>query len=203
MQQRDATAAGAPRSSASRAVRLHRPAVVGPARPGLHQLARFAQPPWVRGVYFTSGTQEGSPIDRVMGSLSRSFGIERAMLAPQKSSGPQLLPHGAAARGGVSPNNAWPAPTSSSNAAATHCASRAVAAMMLVTVGPARGLGLQHDAEPRLPQGGRGPRRSRAPDPCRAARAGAEPGRGRARAAEPARHLEARPRTARATSRWR
>ena len=49
--------------------------------------SRFAQPPWVRGVYFTSGTQEGSPIDRVMGSLSRSFGIERAMLAPQKSSG--------------------------------------------------------------------------------------------------------------------
>src|SRR5262249_1709806 len=29
--------------------------------------SRFAQPPWVRGVYFTSGTQEGSPIDRVMG----------------------------------------------------------------------------------------------------------------------------------------
>jgi type VI secretion system protein ImpL len=49
--------------------------------------SRFAQPPWVRGVYFTSGTQEGSPIDRVMGSLARSFGIERAMLAPQKSSG--------------------------------------------------------------------------------------------------------------------
>ena len=49
--------------------------------------SRFAQPPWVRGVYFTSGTQEGSPIDRVMGSLARSFGLERAMLAPQKSSG--------------------------------------------------------------------------------------------------------------------
>jgi type VI protein secretion system component VasK len=64
--------------------------------------SRFAQPPWVRGVYFTSGTQEGSPIDRVMGSLSRSFGIERAMLAPQKSQRAQLLPHIAAARGGVS-----------------------------------------------------------------------------------------------------
>ncbi len=32
--------------------------------------------PRVRGVYFTSGTQEGSPIDRVMGSLGRSFGID-------------------------------------------------------------------------------------------------------------------------------
>ncbi|WP_399680292.1 type VI secretion system membrane subunit TssM [Xenophilus sp.] len=49
--------------------------------------SRFAQPPWVRGVYFTSGTQEGSPIDRVMGSLARSFGIERAILAPQRGSG--------------------------------------------------------------------------------------------------------------------
>lgn len=49
--------------------------------------SRFAQPPWVRGVYFTSGTQEGSPIDRVMGALSRRFGLERAVLAPQTSSG--------------------------------------------------------------------------------------------------------------------
>ena len=30
----------------------------------------------LRGVYFTSGTQEGSPIDRVMNSLSRSFGLQ-------------------------------------------------------------------------------------------------------------------------------
>lgn len=39
--------------------------------------------PRVRGVYFTSGTQEGSPIDRVMGALGRSFGIDaRAAAAP-------------------------------------------------------------------------------------------------------------------------
>ncbi len=38
----------------------------------------------VRGLYFTSGTQEGSPIDRVMGSLGRSFGIDAraAAIAP-------------------------------------------------------------------------------------------------------------------------
>ena len=37
----------------------------------------------VRGVYFTSGTQEGSPIDRVMGALGRSFGIDpRAAARP-------------------------------------------------------------------------------------------------------------------------
>ncbi len=41
----------------------------------------------LRGVYFTSGTQEGSPIDRVMGALARSFGIERRMLPPQAASG--------------------------------------------------------------------------------------------------------------------
>ncbi|MBC7938752.1 MAG: type VI secretion system membrane subunit TssM, partial [Chitinophagaceae bacterium] len=32
---------------------------------------------FVRGVYFTSGTQEGSPIDRVLGTLGRTFGIEQ------------------------------------------------------------------------------------------------------------------------------
>ncbi len=34
--------------------------------------------PMLRGVYFTSGTQEGSPIDRVLGTLARSFKLERA-----------------------------------------------------------------------------------------------------------------------------
>jgi type VI secretion system protein ImpL len=32
----------------------------------------------LRGVYYTSGTQEGNPIDRVLGALSRSFGLDRA-----------------------------------------------------------------------------------------------------------------------------
>ena len=35
--------------------------------------------PLLRGVYFTSGTQEGTPIDRVLGTLARTFGIERRM----------------------------------------------------------------------------------------------------------------------------
>jgi type VI secretion system protein ImpL len=37
--------------------------------------------PPMRGVYFTSGTQEGTPIDRVMGSLGRAFGLERPALS--------------------------------------------------------------------------------------------------------------------------
>jgi type VI secretion system protein ImpL len=36
----------------------------------------------LRGVYFTSGTQEGSPIDRVLGALARSFRLERAAGTP-------------------------------------------------------------------------------------------------------------------------
>jgi len=42
---------------------------------------RYEETPWVRGVYFTSGTQEGSPIDRVMATLANSFHI-RAMNLP-------------------------------------------------------------------------------------------------------------------------
>ncbi len=34
----------------------------------------------LRGVYFTSGTQEGSPIDRVMATLAASFGLDRKVL---------------------------------------------------------------------------------------------------------------------------
>ncbi len=33
--------------------------------------------PYLRGVYFTSGTQEGTPIDRLTTALSRSFGIDQ------------------------------------------------------------------------------------------------------------------------------
>ena len=36
--------------------------------------ARSTQRPLLRGVYFTSGTQEGTPIDRVLGTLARTFG---------------------------------------------------------------------------------------------------------------------------------
>lgn len=39
--------------------------------------SRYDTVPMVRGVYFTSGTQEGSPIDRMMASVSADFGLER------------------------------------------------------------------------------------------------------------------------------
>lgn len=43
--------------------------------------------PLLRGVYFTSGTQEGSPIDRVLGTLARTFNLQHKVLPPAVSSG--------------------------------------------------------------------------------------------------------------------
>jgi type VI secretion system protein ImpL len=41
----------------------------------------------LRGFYFISGTQEGTPIDRVLGSIARSYQLERAVIAPNRASG--------------------------------------------------------------------------------------------------------------------
>lgn len=48
---------------------------------------KYDEAPLVRGIYFTSGTQEGSPIDRVMGSLARAIGLGRKLMPPQAGSG--------------------------------------------------------------------------------------------------------------------
>jgi type VI secretion system protein ImpL len=48
---------------------------------------KFQVVPLLRGVYFTSGTQEGSPIDRVMGALARELGMERQLLPAQRPNG--------------------------------------------------------------------------------------------------------------------
>jgi type VI secretion system protein ImpL len=42
--------------------------------------------PYLRGVYMTSGTQEGTPIDRLTGALSRSFGIDQRRAATLRAS---------------------------------------------------------------------------------------------------------------------
>ncbi|MDB4982428.1 MAG: hypothetical protein JWM82_3180, partial [Myxococcales bacterium] len=41
--------------------------------------------PIMRGVYFTSGTQEGRPVDRVMKSMADAFGVRPRMAAPPPS----------------------------------------------------------------------------------------------------------------------
>ena len=38
--------------------------------------------PYLRGIYFTSGTQDGTPIDRLMSSVSSNFGFNREVMAP-------------------------------------------------------------------------------------------------------------------------
>jgi type VI secretion system protein ImpL len=40
----------------------------------------YAAPPLLRGVYLTSGTQEGTPIDRMMGAVARTFGVSAEQL---------------------------------------------------------------------------------------------------------------------------
>lgn len=51
--------------------------------------SRFKEKPLLRGVYFTSGTQEGMPFDRVMSALSRRFALRGRLPAdavPQQGS---------------------------------------------------------------------------------------------------------------------
>ncbi len=49
--------------------------------------SRFHESPNLRGVYLTSGTQEGTPIDRIMGNLMDSFDIDRQALSAMQTKG--------------------------------------------------------------------------------------------------------------------
>ncbi|RZI84083.1 MAG: type VI secretion system membrane subunit TssM [Rubrivivax sp.] len=54
---------------------------------------QFEQRPLLRGIYFTSGTQEGTPIDRVMGTLARAFGVERKVASLSGGKGKSFFLH--------------------------------------------------------------------------------------------------------------
>lgn len=41
---------------------------------------QYGSPLLLRGAYFTSGTQEGTPIDRMMGAVARTFGLDASRL---------------------------------------------------------------------------------------------------------------------------
>ncbi|MFE0752568.1 type VI secretion system membrane subunit TssM [Inquilinus sp. NPDC058860] len=43
--------------------------------------SRYTARPLLRGVYLTSGTQEGTPFDRLMGAMAQSFGLDRQQIA--------------------------------------------------------------------------------------------------------------------------
>lgn len=49
--------------------------------------SRFEIHPLVRGVYFTSGTQTGTPIDRILSGFAAGFGLGRQGLLPFKGTG--------------------------------------------------------------------------------------------------------------------
>ncbi|MCP4564484.1 MAG: type VI secretion system membrane subunit TssM [Bosea sp.] len=49
--------------------------------------SKFETQSRLRGVYFTSGTQEGTPIDRVLAAFGRSFGLTSAQRAPFSGQG--------------------------------------------------------------------------------------------------------------------
>jgi type VI secretion system protein ImpL len=61
--------------------------VLGGFLTAVFEPTRYEPRAQLRGVYFTSGTQEGSPIDRVMGALAATFGFERKVLPPNAVSG--------------------------------------------------------------------------------------------------------------------
>jgi type VI secretion system protein ImpL len=51
------------------------------------QASRFEERAMLRGIYFTSGTQEGTPLDRVMTSLARAYGLQQSPLPTNVASG--------------------------------------------------------------------------------------------------------------------
>jgi type VI secretion system protein ImpL len=64
--------------------------LVGPLQDFVQQVfspSPFEEDPLLRGVYFVSGTQEGTPVDRVLGAVARRFRVEQAILPPQQASG--------------------------------------------------------------------------------------------------------------------
>ena len=72
------------RSPDRRALFAGFPAQVGSLEPPLAEFLGEAfggsaldPAPFLRGVYMTSGTQEGTPVDRLTGALSRAFGIDQ------------------------------------------------------------------------------------------------------------------------------
>jgi len=49
--------------------------------------SRYNQAALVRGVYFTSGTQEGAPIDRMLGALAQTFALAPSSVSPSRGPG--------------------------------------------------------------------------------------------------------------------
>lgn len=55
--------------------------------------SRYEKTPQLRGVYLTSGTQEGTPIDRLLGAFSRRFGLAPGQVVPYTGRGKAFFIH--------------------------------------------------------------------------------------------------------------
>lgn len=55
--------------------------------------SRFEERPLMRGVYLASGTQEGTPIDRLMTGMARAFGIGRQAIGAGQGQGRSYFLH--------------------------------------------------------------------------------------------------------------
>ena len=162
--QPSATRRSAPASTASRPVR-------GAARRRCRNSSRSAfspspyeAEPLLRGVYFTSGTQEGTPIDRVLGS-------HRAQLPPRARDASRRTRRAARATScracsarSCSPRAASPAPTSSGSGAAPAAVVAGYAAIARAHASARSPPGLvSYVEQPALRRRGRAARRTRAP----------------------------------------
>lgn len=94
LQQRVLARMDAERDPRRRASVLAFPQQMGLVKPLLDDLLKrvftasgFDRPVLLRGVYFTSGTQEGTPIDRMLGAIARTFGVTSAVAPPAAGSG--------------------------------------------------------------------------------------------------------------------
>ncbi|MBS7674722.1 hypothetical protein KIN13_14985, partial [Vibrio cholerae] len=58
---------------------------------GVFKPNAFEERVLLRGVYFTSGTQEGSPIDRLIGAMAQSMNLDRQHRAAPSQGGQGIL----------------------------------------------------------------------------------------------------------------
>lgn len=61
--------------------------VLGKLLASVFSESKFNEQPLLRGVYFTSGTQEGTPFDRVLGAMQRTFRVPSRVSGSEPSSG--------------------------------------------------------------------------------------------------------------------
>ena len=65
---------------------------------GAFRANQYSRPVMLRGFYFTSATQQGQPVDRLLGRMARNFGISGRVIAMLSGSGRSYFLHDLLAR---------------------------------------------------------------------------------------------------------